>query len=241
MVFWIKQLLQEVTMNHNTWIYSQNWQRNIFSYYNHIVADLLQTKAISTGKPVLANSWKAHSLILEGRGTVTFYRCLHSHHPNRVKSLFREMGPIWNAALTSSQVCAHSHPWHRFSQDDQTQQPQKLNTVQHPQIEPEFWGSPSSCPTAELQTLSCQRTWNLFKGSSSADGNNQTQPVLPSTAQPQHPVRSSLRSTPQGKCEFVLWSLKQHLPMPSATERATFQLTTLPAAWIFKARKGKAL
>lgn len=90
--FWIKRLLQEVTMNQNIWIYNWNWQRNIFSYYNHIVLDLLQTKAISTGKPVLANSWKSHSLILEGRGTVTFYRCLHSPHPSRVKSLNRD-GP----------------------------------------------------------------------------------------------------------------------------------------------------
>lgn len=105
------------------------------------------------------------------------------------------MGPMWNAALTSSQSCAHSHPWHCFSPGDQTQQPQKLNTVQHPQIQPEFWGSPSSLPTAELQTLSCQRGWILFKSSSFADGNNQTQPVLPTTAQPQHPVRSRFRST----------------------------------------------
>lgn len=160
--FWIKQLLQEVTMNQNTWIYNWNWQRNIFSYYNHIVLDLLQTKAISTGKPVLANSWKAHSLILEGRGTVTFYRCLHSPHPNWGKSLNREMGPIWDAALTSSQGCARSHSWHWFSRGDRTQRPQKLNTVQHPQTQPEFWGSPSSLLTAELQTLSYRRGWIFF-------------------------------------------------------------------------------
>lgn len=50
----------------------QNQQRNIFSYHNHIVLALHQTKAISTGKPVLANSWKTHSLTLEGKGTLLF-------------------------------------------------------------------------------------------------------------------------------------------------------------------------
>lgn len=77
------------------------------------------------------------------------------------------------------------------------------STLQHPQIQPEFWGSPSSRPTPQLQTLSCQRGWILFKSSSFADGKNQTQPVLPSTAQPQHPVRSRFRSIPKTSVNLV--------------------------------------